>query len=82
MAKRDDAESQPGYEEAVDRLEAIVERIESGEIGLEESIAAYEQGVALLKRCREILGRAEQRITELDASALEGRAGPESSETG
>jgi len=65
------------YEQAVERLEEIVARIEGGELGLEESIALYEQGVALGKRCREILTRAEQRVQQLgrDQMGLEGDAG-------
>lgn len=55
------------FEQAVERIEHIVQRIESGEAGLEESISQYERGVALLKRCREILEQAEQRIEELSA---------------
>lgn len=59
-----------GYEAAVERLEGIIESIESGEIGLEESIARYEEGAALLKRCRAILGQSEQRIEQLEARVL------------
>lgn len=58
------------YEEAVEALEAIIDRIESGAIGLEASIDAYERGAALVKRCRAVLDRAEQRIDELDAKRL------------
>jgi exodeoxyribonuclease VII small subunit len=57
------------FEQALEGLEAIVERIEQGEVGLEESIAEYERGVALIKRCKEILGRAEQRVEELNKQA-------------
>lgn len=59
------------YEQAVDELESIIQRIESGDIGLEDSIRHYERGSALLKHCRTILGQAEQRIQTLDAAALE-----------
>lgn len=55
------------FEQAVERLEAIIARIESGEVGLEQSIREYEHGVALLKRCRGILETAEQRVEELTA---------------
>lgn len=55
----------PRFEEAVEQLESILERIESGEIGLEESLAEYERGMKLIQHCRAILGRAEQRIREL-----------------
>jgi len=60
-----------GFEEALEAVESIIERIESGEVGLEDSIAEYEKGAALLKRCRATLERAEQRIRELTAEELE-----------
>ena len=53
------------FEEALSQLETIAERIEKGEIGLEESITEYEKGMGLLKQCREILAKAEQRIQKL-----------------
>ncbi len=59
------------YEDLIDELESIVRSIESGEIGLEGSISAYEHGVGLIKSARKILDQAEQRITELDAGATE-----------
>lgn len=55
------------FEEALKQLEAIAERIEQGQIGLEDSIAQYEQGTLLVKHCREILANAEQRIQQLQA---------------
>lgn len=72
------------YEQAMARLEEVVARIESGESGLEESIGLYEEGVALGRRCREILTRAEQRVEHLsrEAAGLEetgGKAAPEES---
>lgn len=56
----------PGFEESLAQLESLIERIESGEIGLEQSIAEYERGMALIGRCREILEKAEQRVEELN----------------
>ena len=53
------------FEESVAELEKIVAAIESGQIGLEESLARYEQGMELVKRCRGILDRAEKRIEQL-----------------
>ena len=55
------------FEKAVEQIEGIIERIESGQVGLERSIAEYERGVGLLKRCREALSKAEQRVEELTA---------------
>lgn len=60
------------YEQAIDRLETMIDDIESGEVGLEDAISRYEQGQALVKRCRAILDKAEQRIAEL--SPAEGTA--------
>lgn len=53
------------FESALARIEAIIDQIESGRIGLEDSLAAYEEGARLIKRCRSILGRAEQRVEAL-----------------
>ena len=63
--------SQRPYEELVDQLEALVDRIESGEIGLEESIKGYEEGIGLVQQARKILDRAEQRIIQLNADAID-----------
>lgn len=52
----------PTFEEALKQLESIAEQIERGQIGLEESIAKYEQGMTLVKQCRDILAKAELRI--------------------
>jgi exodeoxyribonuclease VII small subunit len=63
MAKK---ESEPlSFEQAVAQLEQIVAAIESGQIGLEDSLARYEQGMELVKHCRSILDRAEKRIEVL-----------------
>ncbi len=53
------------FEQALERLEKIVEQIESGQVGLEESIARYEEGIKLVKQCREILDAAEKKIQVL-----------------
>lgn len=62
------------FEESVAQLEQIVQAIESGEVGLEESLAKYEQGMELVKRCRAILDRAEKRMEVLNQSAGELKA--------
>lgn len=73
------------FEEAMRQLETLVEQIESGEVGLEEALKQYERGVALISRCRKILGAAEQRIAELTTDengelAIEGEPGPDESD--
>ena len=62
-------DKEPSFEQSIDRLEDIVEKIESGEIGLEQALAQYEQGQTLIKRCRGILDQAERRIAELTQDA-------------
>lgn len=69
-AKAAQHDAQLTFEEALEQVEAIIERIESGEVGLERSIAEYERGVALVRRCREVLERAEQRVQDLTAQML------------
>ncbi len=61
------------YEAAVERLESIVAQIESGEIGLEDSMALYEEGIALTQRCKEILATAEQRVEALSRRTQDGK---------
>ena len=55
----------PTFEQALADLERIIRELEDGKIGLEESLARYEQGVALLRRCHDQLRKVEQRIVEL-----------------
>jgi len=63
------AKKEPTLEEALRQLESLAQEIERGEIGLEESIQKYEQGMKLVAHCRAILTRAEQRIQELQPPA-------------
>lgn len=53
------------FEAALGQIEAIIERIEAGEVGLEESLAEYERGVGLINHCRGKLDRAKQRVEDL-----------------
>lgn len=64
------------FEEAMAKLENIAGAIEQGEIGLEESIDRYEEGMGLIAHCRKILGDAELKIQKLQADS-EGRLEPE-----
>lgn len=54
------------FEDALARLEEIIERMEQRDAGLEESLQGYEQGVRLIRRCREVLKQAESRVEELN----------------
>lgn len=53
------------FEQALAKLEQIVARLEEGQTGLSESLAAYEEGVKLLRQCHELLGDAERKIEVL-----------------
>lgn len=67
----DDTQAMPPFEEALGRLEAIVEDLEGGELTLEESIARYEEGMRLSRGLAKTLDEAEKRIEKL----VEGRGG-------
>ncbi len=55
------------FEAAVERLQAIVEQLEGGELSLEQSIACYEEGVKLSRRLTQTLDEAQKRIERLAA---------------
>jgi len=50
------------FEDALQRLEEIVDRLETGELPLEDSLKVFEEGVALARRCSKYLEEAEKRI--------------------
>jgi len=58
------------FEAALGELESIVHDMESQQLPLEESLAAYERGAALLKYCQETLGAAEQKLQILESGGL------------
>jgi exodeoxyribonuclease VII small subunit len=55
-------ETELNFEAAMDRLEKIVEQMESGKLPLEDLIVRYEEGMKLVKVCQERLANAEQKI--------------------
>ena len=59
------------FETAFAELEEIVQRLESGDLTLEEAISLYERGQALAHHCQDRLDRAELRITQLEESVQE-----------
>jgi exodeoxyribonuclease VII small subunit len=60
------------FEDALERLEEIVHSLEEGDIGLNESLERYEEGVKLLRQSYELLQRAERRIEILSGVDAEG----------
>jgi exodeoxyribonuclease VII small subunit len=55
-------EAQPDFETAMRDLEELVERLEQGDLPLEESLAAFERGVMLTRACQTALKDAEQKV--------------------
>ena len=57
-----DASPVAHFEQSLDELEQLVEKMEQGEMSLEDSLAAYERGVGLYRRCQAALEQAELRV--------------------
>ncbi len=57
------------FERAIEELESIVKRLEDGKVPLEESIAIYERGESLKRRCEELLRQAEARVDKITTDA-------------
>jgi exodeoxyribonuclease VII small subunit len=69
------------FEQSLDALEQLVEQMERGEMSLEESLAAYERGVGLYRKCQTALEQAELRVRLLsdpqDPASAEPFASPD-----
>ena len=57
--------TKPSFEESLDELDMIIQKMESRDLGLTESLAAYEKGVSLLRHLHEELSDIEQRVVTL-----------------
>jgi len=67
--KPKERETELNFEGAMDRLETIVEQMESGNLPLEDLIVRYEEGMNLVKICQERLASAEQKIEMIARSS-------------
>ena len=78
MPRKPAAETSPvaDFETSLDALEQLVEKMEHGEMSLEESLAAYERGVGLYRRCQAALEQAELRVRLLSDPDRPDRAEP------
>lgn len=63
------AKASVAFEEALQKLESVVEAMESGELPLEGLLARYEEGVKLARLCQEKLADAEVKIQQLEKTA-------------
>jgi len=64
MVRKSSSEPSPvaDFETSLDELEQLVEKMEHGDLSLEDSLAAYERGVGLYRRCQTALEQAELRV--------------------
>jgi exodeoxyribonuclease VII small subunit len=69
------------FEKALAELEAIVQRLEKGDGPLEESVAIYERGELLKRRCEDLLRQAEMRVEKITLDASGKPTGTEPFET-
>lgn len=61
------------FEQAMKELESVVDKLERGDVALDQSISLYERGAALKKRCEDELKRAEEKVA---AITLDGNGAP------
>jgi exodeoxyribonuclease VII small subunit len=66
------ADEAPNFEAAMQELETLVDRMEQGQVSLEDSLKAFERGRSLVTRCKSILEDAERRIEQMGLDALQG----------
>lgn len=62
------------FEPSLQKLEGIVKNLESGNLSLEDSLTAFQEGVGLVKQCQTLLAQAEQKVevlTKASADAVE-----------
>jgi exodeoxyribonuclease VII small subunit len=67
--------SKLSFEKALAELEASVQRLEEGDLTLEEAIALYERGMRLAARCSDALDSAELQVKELSTIGYQPQAG-------
>jgi exodeoxyribonuclease VII small subunit len=65
MSKKPRAAEAPDFEKSLAELEQIVERMEQGELSLDESLQQFERGIALTRSCQTALQQAEQKVAIL-----------------
>lgn len=70
MAASPDPVESLSFEQALEELDALVRRMESGQLGLDDSIAAYKRGAELARFCQAKLAAAEEQIKVLDGDVL------------
>lgn len=72
---------QPDLEKSLSDITALIEKMEHGELTLEQSLAEFEKGITLIKHCQQVLNEAEQRVTILIEKNGQANLSPYSKET-
>jgi exodeoxyribonuclease VII small subunit len=62
---RTDSSSVVPFEQALEALESLVEKLGRGQLSLEEALASFEQGITLARQCQDVLKEAEQKVKML-----------------
>ena len=62
MAKKSNPEDTPTFEDALGQLEKLVDSMEQGEMSLDDSLKAFEEGIKLTRKCQKSLDEAEQKV--------------------
>jgi exodeoxyribonuclease VII small subunit len=70
------SEELPEFEKALEELEALVEKLESGGLALDQSLADFKRGIELTRQCQAVLDRAQQSVEQLLDPEEEGSAVP------
>lgn len=70
----DQNEKLPDFENALEELEALVERLESGELSLDQSLKQFQRGIQLTRHCQDVLEQAQQMVEQLSDPENEGSA--------
>ena len=72
-SRTSELEPTPTFEQSLEELRRIVEELEEGAIGLDESLQRFEKGIALLRTCYDVLEKAEQKIEILTGTQANGK---------
>ena len=65
MTMEDNTEKLPDFEKSLQELESLVERLESGELSLDDSLKQFRRGVELTRHCQGVLEKAQQTVEKL-----------------
>ena len=76
MVKKARKTDTPTFEEAMQQLEQLVESMEKGELSLDASLEAFEEGVKLTRICQQALKEAEQKVQNLSPNTPDGELEP------